>query len=56
MKFLLLLWIITGTDLQPPIELASFETLEDCEAAVSTVKASGPDIMFIAHCEARPHG
>lgn len=50
MKFLLLLWIITADGLTDPLPLARFETLADCEAAVDTVKASGPDIIFIANC------
>lgn len=50
MKFILLLWIILPEGLSPPIELAAFSTLADCEASISTVKASGPEIMFIAGC------
>jgi len=59
-EYVLLLWIILPNcevagcpvEMLAPIELARYGLWGDCNAALDTVKASGPAIVFIATCEA----
>jgi len=59
-EFVLLLWLILPNcavegcplEMLAPIELARYGLWGDCQEGLATVTASGPEIVFIATCEA----